>query len=376
MIKAARELGFTACKLLCLIVESAVNCTLPSFARGINLFALLEPFHNFKNTFPESSDMKITKTKYAAASFGAAMTSLYAAPELNAQLVDLSFSPNTVPFVNLNAEENYPGEEIDLVAGAVNDLVIFGYNNLPLFGAPVTLIFDGFSNVGSLNTTGGVLEAGDVFDGMNSALDAVDRLQFPSTTGVQYFGFEANNGDLGWFSVDLGATPGMMGNTVTFIDGQILLNTGPGDTITIPGGDGAPDVVLLGDVNLDGMVNFLDIAPFISRLADMENQAEADLNEDGVVNFLDISPFIQALTNGGMQVTWLDSTGKPLARFAGNEVLDQQLQAIERKLQDEINTALAQANSSAVEPESASVGLAALALGAVGLRRRRKAATA
>ena len=113
--------------------------------------------------------MKITKTKYAAASFGAAMTSLYAAPELNAQLVDLSFSPNTVPFVNLDAEANYPGDQIDLVAGAVNDLVIFGYNNLPLYGAPVTLIFDGFSNVGSLNTTGGVLEAGDVFDGMNSA---------------------------------------------------------------------------------------------------------------------------------------------------------------------------------------------------------------
>ena len=37
MIKAARELGFAACKLLCLIVESAVNCTLPSFARGIDL---------------------------------------------------------------------------------------------------------------------------------------------------------------------------------------------------------------------------------------------------------------------------------------------------------------------------------------------------
>ena len=108
----------------------------------------------------------------------------------------------------------------------------------------------------------------------------------------------------------------------------------------------------------------------------MENQAEADLNEDGMVNFLDISPFIQALTNGGMQVTWSGSTGKPLERFAGNEVLDQQLQAIERKLQDELNTALAQTNSSAVEPESASIGLAALALGAAGLRRRRKAATA
>ena len=36
--------------------------------------------------------MKLTKTKLAAASFGAAMTSLYSAPELNAQLVDLSFT--------------------------------------------------------------------------------------------------------------------------------------------------------------------------------------------------------------------------------------------------------------------------------------------
>ena len=147
--------------------------------------------------------MKITKTKYAAASFGAAMTSLYAAPELNAQLVDLSFSPNTVPFVNLNAEENYPGEQIDLVTGAVNDLVIRGYNNLPVFGAPIALIFEGFANVGSLNTTGGVLEAGDVFDRMNSVLDAGDRLQFPSTMGVQYFGFVTDDGDLGWFSVCL-----------------------------------------------------------------------------------------------------------------------------------------------------------------------------
>ena len=121
----------------------------------------------------------------------------------------------------------------------------------------------------------------------------------------------------------------------------------------------------------------MDIAPFISRLSGGEPQAEADVNEDGVVNFLDIAPFIQALSSGGMQVSWTDSTGKPLERFAaGNEVLDQQLEVIERKLQEELGTALAQANSSAVEPESASVGLAALALGAAGLRRRRKAATA
>ena len=54
--------------------------------------------------------------------------------------------------------------------------------------------------------------------------------------------------------------------------------------------------VLLGDVNLDETVNFLDISPFISVLSSGGNQAEADCNEDGGVNFLDIAPFITILS--------------------------------------------------------------------------------
>ena len=50
--------------------------------------------------------------------------------------------------------------------------------------------------------------------------------------------------------------------------------------------------VLLGDVNLDGRVDFRDIAPFVGVLASRGFQAEADINEDGEVNFFDISPFI------------------------------------------------------------------------------------
>ena len=53
---------------------------------------------------------------------------------------------------------------------------------------------------------------------------------------------------------------------------------------------------LLGDVNLDGTVDFLDISPFIAVLSGGIDQAEADCNEDGVVNFLDISPFISILS--------------------------------------------------------------------------------
>ena len=60
-----------------------------------------------------------------------------------------------------------------------------------------------------------------------------------------------------------------------------------------------PLFVIHADVNLDGIVNFLDIAPFISVLASEGSPAEeaaADCNMDGVVSFLDISPFIMALT--------------------------------------------------------------------------------
>ena len=56
---------------------------------------------------------------------------------------------------------------------------------------------------------------------------------------------------------------------------------------------------LLGDVNLDGGVDFLDISPFISLLAGSSFQDEADTNRDGEINFLDISPFISLLSSGG-----------------------------------------------------------------------------
>ena len=53
---------------------------------------------------------------------------------------------------------------------------------------------------------------------------------------------------------------------------------------------------ILGDVNFDGVVNFLDIAPFIAVLATQGFQAEADIDQNDFVNFLDISPFITLLS--------------------------------------------------------------------------------
>jgi hypothetical protein len=53
--------------------------------------------------------------------------------------------------------------------------------------------------------------------------------------------------------------------------------------------------VLIGDVNLDGVVNLLDIRPFIDLLLSGGYSVEADINGDGAVNSLDIDPFIDIL---------------------------------------------------------------------------------
>ncbi len=54
--------------------------------------------------------------------------------------------------------------------------------------------------------------------------------------------------------------------------------------------------LFLGDVNLDGVVNLLDVAPFVELLSSGDFQAEADINQDGVVDLLDVQPFVDLLS--------------------------------------------------------------------------------
>ena len=53
--------------------------------------------------------------------------------------------------------------------------------------------------------------------------------------------------------------------------------------------------VLLGDVNMDGVVDCFDIMPFIMVLFTGGFQAQADIGGNGVVNFFDINPFVEIL---------------------------------------------------------------------------------
>ena len=65
--------------------------------------------------------------------------------------------------------------------------------------------------------------------------------------------------------------------------------------VAILTGSTAPPLPLLGDVNLDSQVNLLDVEPFVARLSNSQFQIEADMNQDGLLDLLDINLFVELL---------------------------------------------------------------------------------
>jgi len=87
------------------------------------------------------------------------------------------------------------------------------------------------------------------------------------------------------------------GLIVSFSDESDLGLGTPTGPILLTVSMGTVDAPLLGDVNLDGVVDFFDIQPFIDRLSSGTFQAEADIDGNGEVNFSDIAPFIDILAD-------------------------------------------------------------------------------
>ena len=159
-------------------------------------------------------------------------------------------------------------------AGDANGSPYAGFNGNSLAGESYVVFGNntGFSSSLDLNT----------LDGTNGfVLNGVD---FYDCSGGSVSGAGDVNGD-GLDDLIIGAD-----------GGDPNVNASAGESYVVFGRASVPNP-LIGDVNQDGVINFLDIGPFISLLASNDYLEEADINVDEVVDFLDIQPFIDVLSS-------------------------------------------------------------------------------
>lgn len=77
--------------------------------------------------------------------------------------------------------------------------------------------------------------------------------------------------------------------------GQLAVDS-VGELIMLIGSPGMYQQDLLGDMNCDGVVDLLDVEPFVTIGLGGDFFPKADINQDGVVNLLDIAPFVALLS--------------------------------------------------------------------------------
>ena len=185
----------------------------------------------------------------------------------------------------INISDGFIGEDFDANSGS----------EVNISGGAVAASFDAFSG-SVVNISGGSL--GDDFDalsgsqinlfGSDFALDGVSLDD--GSVSEEAFTIVDRDVTLTGLYAD-GAAFSFNLNSV-FEFGEDFFSTGATLTVTLgpPGG-----TTLLGDVNQDDIVDFLDIGPFVQTLASNSFLEEADVNQDGIVDFLDIAPFIAIL---------------------------------------------------------------------------------
>ncbi len=162
---------------------------------------------------------------------------------------------------------NVPGAAPDLFGVRVDGVTVFQHSfdttgvSPQSYNAPVDVVIFELINVGNFGH--GFPESAYAL-GLESAFQSIEHTS--STLVVEWFAEGA-----GWQG----------GNDESWaIDNVAVTLTG---------------TTILGDVNLDGVVNLLDVQPFVELLTSEEYQTEADTNQDGFLNLLDVQPFVDLL---------------------------------------------------------------------------------
>ena len=158
------------------------------------------------------------KSKIAAASFGAAMAAMYAAPELQADIVDLTFAPGSVA-------QQATSVAVNVQVGTT------GGNGLGSFqqwndGIGKTFYAAAGFSVGPVQYSQSLTAGATFFGGTGYGFPA-------SATGTVYFGFNTG-GNVGWFGIDLGP----VGGTITYLGGEY---GSAGETVHVGGTNVIPE---------------------------------------------------------------------------------------------------------------------------------------
>lgn len=239
----------------------------------------------------------------AAATFGVALASLYVTAEIQAEILDLTYDGGAPMFSNpfvasssglalyigidqVPNATSYPGlSTVDFAQW--NDTYGGTGRTMPFFGntvvGPVSMdvvesgqVIDPDTFVGATNGIGGPALIGQTeFDGSGSAFVAIRPRSAPDT--------------LYWFKLDF------------TVEGPVIYSTGQygseGEVLTVNGTGDCPDI--LGDINGDGVVSLLDVAPFVDLITGgADFNCAGDFTGDGEVDLLDVAPFVDSVVGG------------------------------------------------------------------------------
>ena len=219
----------------------------------------------------------------AVAAFGVAMHSAYVTPELQADVVPLTFNGGATATNNFSAGigtfDVFDMDQVPNVIATAGDFVAFNDD----VGRTHSIAGPAFGNLiglGNSINSGDVIDPATFFGNQNVAISGTF-----DGTGSAFIAFRTLGNNVGWFKL-------------TFTDqGPIVYGPGQlgtmGESLIVGDAD-----CLIGDVNGDGLINLLDVTPFVDAITNGDLQCEADINQDNEVNLLDVAPFVELLSGG------------------------------------------------------------------------------
>ena len=189
-----------------------------------------------------------------------------------------------------------PGESLIVLEGSeIEDSIATTFRDIYGLDPGVQVLteddFTGNDTFSGLSSNGDQISLYDTDPNVQGAVfELIDFVEFPAAPDELAPEFGAS---FDFTQLDSNGIPTL---SVSGTNGAVTASNGDVGSPGFATADGATPETLLGDVNGDNMVDFLDIAPFISILSAGDFQLEADVDLSGEVNFADISLFIALLS--------------------------------------------------------------------------------